>query len=667
MRRRSIAGAILLFVSLVACNKDSDDTGWHPGEGDACLSCHVGIENVHFEAVPYGDCTRCHGGDGKALTQEEAHVAVPENWAQVRGDGLPPAPHGYIKDMPPDMLDQLSADYIRFINPGDMRAAEAACGECHEGYVERLKNSIMTTNAGHYMPTRFYVGLQDRDAIYGSHPAMDLGYTGAAGTVEQLVTLLPPTEETVQAAIDMADTDPQPLEQVAYEHYLAKNCNTCHAAGYPKNNSRATYRSTGCSSCHVIYGKDGVYEGNDEAISKTVPVYPKAHEITSAIPAEQCATCHYQGGRIGLLFRGIREGGFLDIPENAELWNESVYTHTPGYYILDEDTTNNVDETPPDLHFEAGMHCVDCHVGSDVHGDGRIYSTSKGQVDLRCEDCHGTVREAIRPDAGGVYRTASGRALTQLYQDENGNVALMGRVDGKKHVVPQPSILLELRGEGSTMHEAMGENENGWSHTDALTCDTCHTSYNQQCLGCHVTLDTRLSQTDYQTGLKTPGLTSGKRSWYSLDHLVLCQSPDGRAQSCLSSQQVQMTVIDESGKTVLGRTDEEGKDLGVFRSTSEHASIIGWAPFFQHTSSRKPRACKSCHPTDTSPEEIARIRGVYGFGTGEYLLTDAEGVDVDALQFLHPDGSSSTVFVHPGTGPLALDVINKALSVTVSE
>ena len=655
-------------VLLGACNKDnSSDSGWDPAQGDACLSCHEGVEDVHPDALEYGDCTACHGGDESALMKDKAHVPVPENWEEVRGSGLPAAPHGYIKDMPPDMLDQLDVAYIRFINPGDLRAAEAACGGCHEGYVERMANSIMTTNAGHYMPTRFYAGLQDQDAIYGSHPAVDDGFTGEAGTVASLVTLSPPSEEAVQSAIAGVEDDQKALEQVAYDHYLAKNCNTCHAAGYPKNNSRATYRSTGCSSCHVVYSQDGVYEGNDAAIPKTAPVYPKLHEITSAIPAEQCATCHYQGGRIGLLFRGIREGGFKDVPENAELWNESVYTHTPGYYILDEDTTNDIDETPPDLHFEAGMHCVDCHVGSDVHGDGRIYSTSKGQLDLRCEDCHGTSREAATPDSQGVYRTASGRPLTQLFEDESGNVALVGRLDGKKHVVPQPSALLKLKGEDSYMHQGMGENESGWSHTDALTCDTCHTSYNQQCMGCHVTLDTRLTQLDYQTGLKSAGLTSGKRSWYSLDTLVLCQSTDGRAQTCQSSQQTQMTVIDDSGGRVLGSTTAEGEDLGVFRSTVDHEAIIGWAPFFQHTTSRAPRACKSCHPTSAEPEEIERVKGVFGFGTGEFLLKDADGKEVDALQFLHPDGSTTTPFVHPGSGPLSLEVINNALSATVPE
>ena len=77
-------------------------------------------------------CTDCHGGDGTSLKKEEAHVPVPADWRVIRGDALAePAPEGFIKDMPPDMLDQLDPSYLRFINPGDLRVAEQSCGECH--------------------------------------------------------------------------------------------------------------------------------------------------------------------------------------------------------------------------------------------------------------------------------------------------------------------------------------------------------------------------------------------------------------------------------------------------------------------------------------------------------------------------------------------------------
>jgi hypothetical protein len=665
--------APLIFALAVACDDKDTDTAWNFDDGEGCLSCHVGIEKAHPE-IAYGECTICHGGDGLALTKEDAHIAIPDDYLEIRGSGLPAAPFGYIKDMPPDMLDQLDPDYIRFINPGDIRAAEFACGECHPEQVANVPNSVMTTNAGHYMPSRYYAGIQGQDAIYGSHPAIDPDWDGAVGTVEELVTLPAPSEVDFAIALEsLEDGDDSVVEQVAYDHYLSKNCNTCHAAGYPKNNSRATYRSTGCTSCHMVYSSEGVYEGNDAVIPNNVPVYPIKHELTNAIPTEQCATCHYQGGRIGLLFRGIREGGFTTVPENAEVWAESVYTHTAGYYILDEDTTNSTDETPADIHYQRGMHCVDCHVGSDVHGDGAIYSTSKYQVDLRCEDCHGGVREAQSPDSDDAYYTSTGRELTQLFTNSDGEVALMGRVDEQEHIAPQVATLLEERGESSYMHMAMGPNSEGWSHTDSLTCDTCHNSWQQHCLGCHVTLDMRLSQTDYQTGIKTAGLTTGSRDAYALDKIILCQAQDGRAQSCNSSQQVQMSVVDGDGELVFGsrEQDEDGEEtggyLGWFRTNEDNEHIRGWAPFYQHTATDQPRGCIDCHRSGDSDEEWARVKGVYGHGFGENLLATPDGTEVDPLQFLDEDGNQTTLFVHEGTGPLSPEVRERALGVDLSE
>ncbi|MCP4810148.1 MAG: hypothetical protein GY913_24535 [Proteobacteria bacterium] len=641
--------ALGLLLVMTSCKCKT----WN-GEGDACISCHEGIEQVHPEFAP-NECTDCHGGDEEALELEDAHVPVPANWAELRGD-LPTAPDGFIKDFPPDLLDQLDPDYLKFINPGDIRVAGETCGDCHPDEVKAMAGSVMTTNAGHYMPTRMYAGLQDRTPIYGSMDVIDPDYTGEEGTVESLTVLRPPTGEEIDDAIAAAEAgDITDLERVAYDHYLAKNCNTCHAAGYPKNNSKALYRSTGCSSCHMVYAEDGVYQGDDAAMPKSHPVYPRRHELTTEIPTEQCATCHFQGGRIGLNFQGIREGGFSDTPPNADTWQENVYGHTAGYYLFDEDTTNSYDETPPDLHHEAGMVCGDCHVGPEVHGGGPIHATSKTQQTLICEDCHGTVREPVSPDADGKFWTGSGYELVQLGLNDDGQVSLTGSVDHQEHVVTQVAQVLDERGETSKMHAAMGVSDEDWSHTDSLTCDTCHNSWQLQCLGCHVTMDLRLDQIDYQTGEKTPGFTTGSREWYSLEHVLLCQSDDGRAQSCNSSQQAQMTVKDEDGEPIFE---------GLFRENEDYTDITGWSPFFQHTASRTPRSCSTCHRTDGTDAEWRRVKGVYGYGTGEFML-EHPGGEVDALQFLDEDGDQVSDFVHPNTGPLATDVIERALAVEV--
>ena len=633
---------------LLGCPEPSE-----PMAGEYCVSCHEGIEPIH-ETLE-GQCVVCHGGLPQAATIA-AHVPVPDNYWEVRGDDLPSAPEGYIKDFTPNQLDALDPAYLRFINPGDIRVVASTCGTCHPDQAASVPNSIMTTNAGHYMPTLFLAGFQDREARFGSHPAVDADCTGEEGTSCALEPLVPPDDEEIAAA----EGDAEATEEVAYRHYLAKSCDTCHAAGYGPNDRAHAYRSSGCSACHVVYGPDGVYEGGDPMIPKNVPVYPKKHELTTAIPTEQCATCHFQGGRIGLLFRGIREGGFSETPEHAVPWAESAYGHAAGYYLLDEDDRNDVDETPPDVHYSAGMHCVDCHVGSDVHGDGRLYATSKLQVDLRCEDCHGSVRDPARADAASLYRTSRGRVLPQLSTGPGGEVLLTGRVDGAVHVVPQVANILSSGSAAAAMVHAMAPDTSDWSHADSLTCDTCHTSYNQFCLGCHVSMDMRLSQIDYQTGHKSTGLVRGSRDTWSLDHVLLGQGPDGRAQSVMPSQQVQMQVFDREGDAVVG-TEEQG----VFRETEQFSANNGFAPFFQHTTTASPRACATCHRTSSSDEEYARVRGVYGYGTGEFMLEGANGELVDALQFLDADGEPMTAWHHVGTGPLSAEVRDRALAVEV--
>ena len=657
---------ILLPLCLAACSSsvEEEESTVNPLTSEQCITCHTGIEAVH-EAIPADTCTICHGGDGQALDKEHAHVPVPDDYWTIRGTSEYGAA-GFIKDFRPDQLDRLDPDYLRFINPGDIRVAAQTCGQCHQEQVASQPTSIMTTNAGHYMPTLYYGGFQGQDALYGSYGARDAQCGGdrPEGSVCELTPLIPPGEDDIDEALLSSDTSE--IENIAYKHYLSKNCNTCHAAGYGKNNASYLYRSTGCTSCHMIYNRDGVYQGNDEAMPRGWPVYPDKHVLTTKIPSQQCATCHFQGGRIGLLFRGIREGGFSDqLPPNAETWNESAYGHVAGYYVLDEDTTNDWDETPPDIHYQAGMDCVDCHVGTDVHGDGRIYSTSKYQVDIRCEDCHGNIRRAASPDADGIFRTPSGRPLPQLFVDESGAVALKTRVDEKILQVPQPALILASGKASDAMKAAMAPDEKDWSHADSLTCDTCHNSYQEFCIGCHVTVDYRSVQKDGQTGQSSIGLTSGSRSTYSLDHILLSQGVDGRAQATMPSQQVQMTIVNGDGDVVLGKRLDDGSMLGVFRSNELSDAQVGFAPFNQHTITNKGRACETCHRVSDDEDEYRRVRGVYGFGTGEFMLDNPKGEPVDALQFLDEDGRQIVQFAHPGTGPLAPEVIERALSVKV--
>jgi hypothetical protein len=667
--------ALLVFA---AC--DDDGTVAAPSAEDpGCVSCHEGIEPIHDDGIATTECTFCHGGNGEATTSSEAHISVPADWEAIRGDALPPAPVGFIKDFAPDQLDRLDPAYLQFINPGDIRVQATTCGGCHPAQSQAMPYSIMSTNAGHYYPTLFLAGIQDERLAYSAsfgavNPDCDETIEGA---VCEVTTIVPPSEEETAAVLQSGDKNA--IEELANRHYLSKNCNTCHQAGYPRNDSPGLYRSSGCSACHMLYYVDGTYKGGDPTIPTGSPTHMSRHTLTTAIPVEQCATCHFQGGRIGLIYRGIREGGFSTTPEHAEVLDETLNGRAPGFYITDEDTTNDIDETPPDVHYAAGMVCADCHVNADVHGTGQILSSAKQQVGIRCEDCHGTVRERIEPDAEGLFWSAKGRPLPQLALDTNGDVFLTGRVDAAKHVAPQIVEVL-ARADNAAMTEAMGLDAHDWSHTEALTCDTCHTGFQQTCIGCHVSVDFRLKQIDYQTGTSSWGLTKGGRTSYSLDQVLLGTAPDGRVQSVHASQQVQMTVFGSSafgvddGSLLMGGTVTDGagvsKTYGEFRDGNVGLRAnIGFTPFFQHNVTKdRVRPCEACHRVDRSSEEETRIRGVYGHGTGEFMLTDpVDGSLVDGLQWLDADRNPITTWPHLGTGPLLPDVYDRAWNVVLDE
>ena len=43
----------------------------------------------------------------------------------------------------------------------------------------------------------------------------------------------------------------------------------------------------------------------------------------------------------------------------------------------------------PDVHFLAGMECIDCHTSREIMGEGYASQDMRGQLEIRCEDCHG--------------------------------------------------------------------------------------------------------------------------------------------------------------------------------------------------------------------------------------------------------------------------------------
>jgi len=616
----------------------------------SCQSCHGdhgtgGIEEAHpSEAL---GCVDCHGGVEDGVTKEAAHVPLPEGVSspfEVRGQsGVE--------------LDAVDPAYLRWVNPTDYRVAEQSCGgsDCHQAIVESAPSSIMTTFAGHFNKTRYSAGSQDdRVALYGVREQVASLFDGTEGTVESLERFEAPLLGESSPVEDYLD------------HYLEKGCPRCHVWNFGSNDAAGDFRSSGCAGCHVVYGNDGLSHSLDPTANLDDPPHPRIHQLTTSIPDEQCEHCHYRGNRIGTMYRGVREAGRLEDFENKERSQAPLHTREPGFFVFDEDTTNDVDETPPDLHQSAGLGCVDCHMGVDVHGDGRLYGAHDYQVGIECTDCHGTADTPISPDASGRFTTSAGDGMEMLYVASSGQPRMTGRLDGSSHPLVQVADLDTSDKESAT---TKGHQD---KHLETLECYTCHTGWTQSCFGCHVNIDTRYDGTSLVDGSRTAGLTGGSRSWVTLDYLALGMGTDGQITPMAPQEKMFVSVIvpcDPTTETCTESPDSPNPGRLLYdakvRRTHDGKLGMGFGPVVPHTTSRTSQPCDRCHLREDGSNQ-AILRETFGWGSGRFIIPDGDGVEYDLTQVAdEATGEALVGMSHAGTDVLPKEVIERMLAITV--
>ena len=658
--------SVLAMWSCVACTTVEKRVLERPG----CETCHqpldehgkpAGLEGGH----PWKEleCTACHGGDPDTLEQDKAHVPPPINDGKVlpiQKHLQPNAPLRYIRNLQSGDLDKLAAkrpDYLQFVNPGDLRVAEKACGgECHGPTVEAVKRSMMTHTSGEITVARYRAGAQqDTLGHMGSLPLTDPNFDASLPTTVTSVTRF----------------DPPPLgENPTFgdyqDHYMIKACFRCHTNDFGENKFDGDYRSSGCSACHMVYADDGKSRSADPTISKLSRPHPINHAMTSAVPTNQCTHCHYRGARIGPSYQGYRESGAAGLnPVDKEVLGVGLHGHGPSYYITHErDPEKFPDDTPPDIHFERGMHCIDCLTRHDVHGDGHIYSDTLNQIEIRCEDCHGSLQEDSQ------LKTSRGVALSHMWKDSKGDVWLRGKVDGKKRLVKQVRQVIDKASPYYNViaGKHMGRDSNGHSHLDTVECYTCHSDWMANCYGCHVTLDIGKSAPNLTTGEITPGRPSGRRAWVTVHDLILMQGVRGKIAPSQPAERFYLTV-----KKTTTAADGSKKVETILkdqpRMRAPGVPGMGARPVNPHTTRRFGRysRCDYCHlKEDKSNEE--QVRRAWGFGSDRYMFTDGNGKTWRHDQLIEDDGKSLVLPGHdhpvPAT-PLSLQTIKQMQAVTV--
>jgi hypothetical protein len=147
---------------------------------------------------------------------------------------------------------------------------------------------------------------------------------------------------------------------------------------------------------------------------------------------------------------------FVNTANDTRLFDPAVNNNTfngrnADQYILFEDYDNDtLDDTPPDIHYENGMGCIDCHSSRDLHGgtagdvtSGKIMSRQDQATAITCESCHGSIEETAPTIDCKDYQEQDqscvvdkmGNPLRHVTKDPQGNYWLISRVFGDRHYV----------------------------------------------------------------------------------------------------------------------------------------------------------------------------------------------------------------------------------------
>ena len=312
-----------------------------------------------------------------------------------------------------------------------------------------------------------------------------------------------------------------------------------------------------------------------------------------------------------------------------------------------------------DVHFERGMHCIDCHFLQDVHGDGHVYSTNWDAIEIECEDCHGASAKTnfltSGPNGGNDLRKARNEDLEPFFEERNGAVIQRSRVTtGLTWKVPQTfeagrnnAYAREAHLSQHVAEPKAGSTFEGDQGSSALTeakleCATCHNGWITNCMGCHVDINVGDLVRDKLNPDGSIVKSAGENEiWMSNTHngghinfqlLGLLRAPfvlgvsgtseQGRLGTMRSSMQVHASVSDGNGDTL--RDNLSFTTFQVFDGNSGRANVatsgVAMNQTMAHTvRPNEARGCEMCHSLvneqgQTRNEHL--MAQTFGIGTG---------------------------------------------------
>ena len=474
-----------------------------------------------------------------------------------------------------------------------------------------------------------------------------------------------------------------------YQEQVAFTCGDCHLGSAGANNRYGDYRSSGCTACHMPYSREGRSHSKDPNVNKLEPLDPDDiddgehahiynHVIVSVKKSEggvevkgisdyACAGCHQGSNRTVMQYWGIRLDQNQDVRRGVQYpANPVSYKTTSGdtrlfdpvvgnrefngrnrnQYLLEEDYDGDGrDDTPPDVHYEAGMGCIDCHGSFDLHGGDvtestrPIHSRMEQSVAIQCESCHGSIDAYAADKLGKAFdkQTRSlavdskGRVLNNVVKEGDGVFYLTSRLTGKRHYIPQTMDVTVNNGKKhpetqATLYSAkasyaMGRKDglaatgtgprqtndtpSSFSHTDNMSCAACHSSWTNNCIGCHL-------EGEYNTGNNFSNITGERIAFREDEADFVYQSPVFFQLGVNARNKI--TQVSPGTKMFFQYDDLNNQDSQVFsfsdrngngRNPTRAFPALGHNAMMAHSIRGKvssknegPRYCVACHLND---------------------------------------------------------------------
>jgi len=444
--------------------------------------------------------------------------------------------------------------------PGNLDTVALTCGRdgCHAEIARRVQGSIMATAVGMVAVDRFAFG--EAPTPDGSTPVRQLGDSPADTHLRQLCA---------SCHLGMLKLDPAPPSELS--------------------------RGGGCVACHLRAAEgDGYSPERSRAFVHS--------RLSVAVDDESCFGCHSRSGRISLNYAGWTEIS----PEPAEREDH------PGRErrVLEDDRV--LGRVSPDIHYEQGMACIDCHTAGETMGDGSFYAHEEDATEITCSTCHRSeppetaswrdldpetraivrLREGAESSRLFVRSDERGRPLSNVSLTEDGRVAVRGKLDGEiRYATPPAPECRSIDG-----HER-------------LACRACHAAWAPQCISCHTQYDPTGRSIDVLTGQQRDG------QWVEYHDEALAEPPVLGVRTRNGTASVEPFV---PGMIMTLNLPETGRSRSR-PPPAEASSLIGPATVFRrmhapvapHTTTRPGRSCRSCH------NEAAAV----GLGRGKLELS----------------------------------------------